>query len=365
MGKKIFFSILVVIFLSGSSYSQDKKKSAKSDGPKISKSDTLKKEKKVKEDLHLFDSDEIMHISLRFNVATFLRKKSKTDYLDAVLTFKPGEKDSIGTNIKLKSRGEFRNQNCYFPPVELNLKKSEFKYADLDKIKLALQCNTGTEYEDYILREYLIYKLYNVLTDTSFRVRLLSVDLIETQKQKKPVKQYGFFIEPLEMLAKRTNTTIIKSLALNQKSIIQKSVDRVAIFNYMIGNYDWAVPGQHNVRVLKSLSFEAQALGIAVPYDFDWTGLVNASYAVPADNVGLPSIRDRLFVGICRTKEVYKKDLEEFIEKKDKFYSVVRDFPLLNQRSKQYIINYLNDFYSQIEAKNDITNTFLNSCKKF
>jgi hypothetical protein len=365
MGKKIFICILAIIFFSGSSYSQDKKKNTKSDAPKSTKSDTLKKQKKEKKDLHLFDSNEVLNITLRFNLSTFIRKKSKTEYLDAVMTINPGEKDSIRTNLKLKARGEIRNVICYFPLVELNLKKLEFKYADLDKIKLVDQCNTGNEYEDYVLREYLIYKLYNVLTDTSFRVRLLSLKLIESQKNKKPVKQYGFFIEPLEMLAKRTNTTIVEATALNQKSIKEGSMDRVAIFNYMVGNYDWAIPGQHNVRVLKSMIFEPEALGIAVPYDFDWAGLVNASYAIPAENVGLESVRERLFLGICRTKEVYRKDLEEFIEKKDKFYSVVREFPYLSQKSKQYIINYLNDFYSQVEAKNVITNIFLNSCKKF
>ena len=84
-------------------------------------------------------------------------------------------------------------------------------------------------------------------------------------------------------------------------------MDRLAIFNFMIGNYDWSVPGHHNVLVIKSLEFDPYGLGIAIPHDFDWTGLVNASYAIPAENVGTENVRERLFEGICRTEEVYHK----------------------------------------------------------
>jgi hypothetical protein len=341
---------MIVISLSA----QDEKKSSKSEKSAIKK-----------EDLHLFKNDQIMDIYLRFGLSSYIRKKSKTVDMDAVLTFNPGQNDSIRTDIKLRSRGEFRNQYCYMPPVELNFKKSSRQFAGLNKIKLVVPCNTGSEYEDYILREYLIYKLYNVLTDTSFRVRLLNVNILDTEKKRKPTKQYGFFIEPLDMMAKRTNSTVVKSTAINQKSIRQKSIDRVAIFNYMVGNYDWAVPNQHNVRVLKPMTFETESLGIAVPYDFDWTGLVNAAYAIPAENVGTQSVRERIFLGICRTPEMFKQDLEEFIEKKEKFYNVIRDFAYLDKRSKQYMISYLDEFYNEIETRNKIIDVFLNSCKRF
>ena len=357
--------LLMFLFISSVVFCQEQTKKVKSDSKKKENKPVEGNKKKTKADLHLFDSDDVLHIALRFNVSAFIRKKSKTEYQDAVMTINPGQADSIHINVRLKSRGQFRNTYCYFPPVELNLKNSEVRYSGLDKIKLVMPCNTGTDFQDYILREFLTYKLYSIMTDTSFRVRLLSVDMIETQKQRKPVRQYGFFIEPVEMLAGRTSTTVISTMAINQKNIKDYSIDRVAIFNYMIGNYDWAVPNQHNVKVIKPLAFDPSGLALAVPYDFDWTGLVNASYAVPADNVGIESVRQRIFLGICRPKETYKQDLREFVEKKEMFFKVINDFPLLSRNSKQYMINYLNEFYGQIESKDDITNTFLNSCKKF
>lgn len=276
----------------------------------------------TKKSFHLFKDDKLIEISLRFDLTTYFRTKPQDEYLKAGITFHLSKTDSINREIRLKTRGVFRNQYCRFPPIELNFKKSDFGYSDLNritKIKLVPQCNTGKDKEDYVLREYLAYKLFNVLTDTSFRVRLLIVNYIDTQKDRKPIKQYGFFIEPVEMLVSRTNCIQIKSTTLNQKSIIPRIMDRLAIFNFMIGNYDWSVPGLHNILVIKPLEYETQGQLIAVPHDFDWTGLVNASYAIPAEIIGTENVRERLFLGVCRSKEVYNKDLDLFLKKRPNF----------------------------------------------
>jgi hypothetical protein len=317
----------------------------------------------------LFEEEKILEISLRFDLSTYFRTKPKEDYLKANITFHLSKTDSLSQDIKLRTRGIFRNQYCWFPPIELNFKKANFGYSDLNrisKLKLVPQCSSGKENGDYVLREYLAYKLFNVLTDTSFRVRLLKVNYIDSEKKRKPIIQYGFFIEPVEMLAARTNCTQIKSGALNQKSIVPKIMDRLAIFNYMIGNYDWSIPGQHNVIVLKSLSFDPYGLGIAIPHDFDWTGLVNASYAIPAETVGTDNVRQRIFLGVCRSKEVYEKDLDLFSEKKEEFYRVIKEFPYVNIQAKMDMTGYLNGFFDMLVGKRDrILDNILNYCKRF
>jgi hypothetical protein len=227
------------------------------------------------------------------------------------------------------------------------------------------QCSSGKDKEDYVLREYLAYKLFNVMTDTSFRVRLLKVDYIDAEKKKKPVQQFGFFIEPAEMLAARINCVPVKARNLTQKDIIPAIMDRLAIFNFMIGNYDWSVPGLHNVLVIKSLNYDPYGRGISIPHDFDWTGLVNASYAIPAENIGTENVRERIFIGICRSKDVYQKDLDLFLAKKEAFYSVIREFPYVNQKVKKDMIDYLDGFFNQLEGRRDrILYELINSCKK-
>jgi len=317
----------------------------------------------------LFEDEAPLEITLQFNLTTYLRTKPKEDYMKGKITFNPGTEDSLTRDIKLRTRGIFRNVECYYAPLELNLKNADFGYTDLDsirKIKMVSQCSSGSESEKYLLKEYLIYKMFSAMTDTSFRVRLLTINYIDTENKKKPFTQFGFFIEPVDMLAARTNSVEIESRALNQKTIYPNIIDRIAIFNYMIGNFDWAVPNQHNIKVFKPLVFDSVYLAVAVPYDFDFTGLVDASYAIPDDKItGTTSIRERIFLGVCRSREVYQKDLEEFLEKKEEFYRLINEFPYLDEKHKKDMIYYLETFYEQCTGKQKILSVFLNSCKNF
>jgi hypothetical protein len=358
MKKKIFLQLgivtLVISFLPGMIGSLQ---------AQISVPDSSKK------NFRLFEDDRLLEITLRFDLSTYFRTKPKKDYLAANITFHISETDSVSQDVKLRTRGVFRNRYCMFAPIELNFKKANFGYSDLNKIsklKLVPQCSSGKDKEDYVLREYLAYKMFNVLTDTSFRVRLLKVNYIDSQKKKKPVVQYGFFLEPVEMLAARTNCIQLKSRTLNQKSIVPRIMDRIAIFNFMIGNYDWSVPGQHNIQVIKSLNFEPYGLAIAVPHDFDWTGIVNASYAIPAEIVGTENVRERIFEGVCRSKEVFRKDLDIFAEKQEEFYRVINEFPYVNKQVKKDIIGYLDGFFNKLAGSRDIIlYNLVNSCKDF
>jgi hypothetical protein len=322
-----------------------------------------------KKSFRLFEDDKIVEITLRFDLTTYFRTKPQENYLKANITFHLSNTDSISRDINLRTRGIFRNRYCVFPPIELNLKKAHFGYTDLDKIsklKMVPECKFSSENKDYILKEYLAYKLFNVLTDTSFRVRLLTVNYIDTQKKRKPIQQFGFFIEPVEMLAARTNCFKVKSRTANQKNIVPKVMDRLAIFNYMIGNYDWSVPGLHNILIIKPMVIDSTGLGIAIPYDFDWTGLVNAEYAIPTEEMGTDNVRERIFVGICRSKEVYLKDLELFSEKKDEFYRVVNEFPYLDKKEKKDVTGYLDGFFNQLVGRKDMfIYNLINTCKNF
>jgi hypothetical protein len=355
MGKKVFFQISIVTLLFSLFINTENLSAQPTSGDSI-------------KSFRLFEDDKLVEISLRFDLSTYFRKKPRDTYLSPNLTFHLNPTDSLSRDIKLKTRGIFRNRYCTFPPIELNIKKAKFGYSDLNKIsklKLVPQCSSGKDKEDYVLREYLAYKLFNVLTDTSFRVRLLSINYIDIKRQKKPLHQYGFFIEPVEMLVSRTNCMQVKSRTLNQKDIVPRIMDRVALFNYMIGNYDWSVPGQHNIAVIKSLNFDPYGLGIAVPHDFDWSGLVNPTYAVPTEEMGIENVRERRFEGVCRTKEVYEKEFDMFLAKKNEFYKVINDFPYVNQRVKKDITNYLDGFFNQLEGRRDlILYNLMNTCKK-
>jgi hypothetical protein len=317
-------------------------------------------------DFGLFKNDEILHLALRFDLRTYTSKKPKDEYLPAVLTYFINDKDSINKDIKLKSRGVMRNDICNFPPIMLNLKGAGFGKGDMkkiEKIKLVTHCDYGNE--NYLFMEYLVYKLFNVLTDYSFKVRLSKIDYINTVKKTKPISTYCFLIEPLNILAERIRSVPVESTNLTQKHIIPSTMDRMAIFMYMIGNTDWSVPNQHNCKVITGNDFTYPGLGIIIPYDFDYAGIINADYAVPFEGLGLKSVLERRYLGICRTREEYAEALKVFRDKKDELYRVINEFELLNEKVKKGMTRYLDGFYSELEKGTQIYNSFEQGCIKF
>ncbi len=318
-------------------------------------------------DFGLFTNSEVLNLTLRFDITQYQRKKPKKEYLDAVLTYHINERDSVNKNVRLRSRGAMRNGYCSFPPISLNFKNAGFQKTDvakIEKIKMVTHCESGNE--EYLLKEYLVYKLYNVLTDNSFRVRLVKVTYINTNKPKsKPIETYSFLIEPVEMLAERTQAVVVEAENLSQTVIFPEVMNRMAIFNYMIGNTDWSVPSQHNCKVLSVIDINRPGMGTIVPYDFDYSGLVDADYAIPFSELPIKTVRERLYLGICRSEEEFKTALQEFTDHKDAFYKVINDFTLLDKRAKNDMIEYLDSFFVQFDSRNSIVNDLVRDCKSF
>jgi hypothetical protein len=320
--------------------------------------------------LSLFEHDDILEVFLYLDLSGFLKKTDRNQSFDGNMTIPLSETDSLNKKVTVKYRGESRYERCNFPPMQIIFKKPLYESSDsgrIKKMKLVNQCQQGSLYEDYIIRECLVYKLYNVLTDTCFQVRLLKVSFIDTEKKKKPMIQYGIFVEPEELLANRTNILEAKATNLSQKHMYPAMIDRIAIFNYMVSNWDWSVPGQHNISVFISPTYDAEELGIPVPFDFDLTGVVNAEYAIPPPGMGIETNRERKFTGICRSREIYMRELMLFKNKKEEFYSVVNDYPFLSKAAKRDIVIFLDQFFDQLEKPRSLDaliDLLLENCKK-
>jgi len=320
--------------------------------------------------LKLFESDKPLDVNLEFDLKRFLEKPAVTETFDGMLTMVLSDADTIDRKVTLKYRGFSRYQNCGYAPVEVNFKKPVYLDNDsgrIKKIKLVHQCQRGGMYEEYIFREYLVYKLYNVLTDTSYRVRLLKINYIDSKKTRKPFSLYGFFIEPKTVLAQRTNSHVVKITSLTPKDMIPELMDKVALFNYMVSNWDWSIQGQHNIDVFKSARYGTSSLGIPVPFDYDLTGVVNAEYAIPPPELGIENNRVRIYRGMCRSREVTQKELLELLDKKDELYAVINEFPYLSKASKKDITIVLDQFFDQLEKPRSLDfliTTLLEKCKK-
>ena len=157
------------------------------------------------------------------------------------------------------------------------------------------------------------------------------------------------------MLTDRTNLT--------QRNMDPYLMTRMSVFNYMIGNTDWSVPNQHNCKILISTMPDRASTGIIVPYDFDYSGLINATYAVPHESLPIETVRERLFQGLCRSDEEFLSILGEFAAKKEAFYDVINNFPYLDEKEKKSMISYLDQFFDGINKRNSILYDIKQNCK--
>jgi hypothetical protein len=340
--------------------------------PSSGQTDKDKAEKKSeKQYVQLFGSDDILEITLSLDLASFLKKTDRNQTYDALMTMHFSDADSVQDKVTISYRGESRYERCRIPPARVIFKKPLYEASDSSKlksIKLVNQCQQGSEYKNFVIREYLVYRLYEVLTDTCFRTRLLKISYIDANRKRKPMVQYGIFLEPDPLLARRTKMIQVKTGSVSQRHMMPAMIDRIAIFNYMVSNWDWSVPGQHNIKVFTSTSFSGEQLGVPVPYDFDLTGVVNADYAIPLPESGLKTNRDRRYSGMCRTKETFRDALMLFLDNKDDFYAVIDEFPYIDKVAKKDIIMFLDEFFDQFQKErslNNLIDTFMGTCKNF
>jgi hypothetical protein len=228
-------------------------------------------------------------------------------------------------------------------------------------MKVVTECRTSAVYEDYVLREYLTYKLYQQLTDLSFKVRLIHLTTVDTgTKKKKTNSSYAFLIEEVDDLAKRNGLDHLDTETAGANSIFDENMAMISIFQYMIGNTDWSVAGAHNLKLFKD-DDPVQLKAFAVPYDFDYSGLVNAPYATPTPGLGISNVRTRYFKSPCYDAETFNSVIQKFVSKKDRMFDMLDGFPHLSDGSKKDLRNFLAGFFKQIESKG-IENFFLKNC---
>jgi hypothetical protein len=274
--------------------------------------------------------------------------RNTNEYQSAMLSFELGEEESKW-GIKLRARGKYRRRICNQPPLKLNFDKDQLVERGLnkdDELKLVTQCIAGYEGKDLVLREYLVYKLYNILSpQTSFRAQLVDLRYNCTSSGSRS-RSWGVVLEDQETVSRRLNAEICDSCyGLDKDAFDQQSLNRVTLFQYMIGNADYSLIQNRNIEILKH-SETAQHL--IAPFDFDFSGVVNASYAVPNTDYNQKRVRDRFYLGNSSDEEL-AETIEYFIAKKPEIMDFINDFKLLSRTSRKDIQAYLQSFYESLE----------------
>ena len=313
--------------------------------------------------IKFFTDDGIIDMTLTTDIRKLQTEKKLNVYQDAGVVMRFPDSNIISEGIRMYARGHFRRENCTIPPMMLNFHNpTSPKLKSLGKLKLVIGCGSSTENEQLILKEYLIYKIYNLLETKSFRVRLLKTNYQDSRGKMKPFSQYAFLIEDAQDMAQRNNCIQKKDQKWQTESTDRKTMTMVAVFEYMISNGDWSVPANHNTKLIFPKGGEG-SIPYVVPYDFDHSGFVNASYATPNELLGTESVTERVYRGFSRTMEELQTTFEIYKNKKEAITSLVMNFTLLKERTRKEIISYLNEFYKTINDKRQVQSIFIDNAR--
>lgn len=316
----------------------------------------------------LFQDDETLAVTITAPFTTLLRERPKDEYLPGVFQYTDSDGTAINLDLEIRTRGNFRHENCKYPPLSLNLKKSQTRGTLFDKqnkLKLVIPCEYSARYEQLVLREYLAYRLLNVVTNMSFRVRLLRISYVNTEVQKNAEVRYGFLIEHKSRFAKRFDLKNLKVKRTKVASIQSDQLNLTSVFAFLIGNTDFSpIAGPPDSVCCHNYVLYTNDIDpvIAIPYDFDQSGFVDAPYATPDENFRIRTVRQRLYRGRCVNNEYVAVSLRRFRDRRDSIYALVGAQEGLQPGVRKDLVRYIDDFYKLIDTPKNVERRIINRC---
>jgi hypothetical protein len=316
----------------------------------------------------LFTSDEVLEATLTAPLTTITKNRSVEEELPGTLRI--GNRDY---EVAVRARGRFRRDKdiCDFPPLRLNFKKSETKDTLLhgsDKVKLVTHCEDGsTRYDQYVIREYLAYRILNILTDDSFGARLLRITYVDSEGKRKDREHFGVLIEHRDRLAKRRSREYLEIPKTTVASLDPAHTNIVSLYQYLIGNTDFSPvqgsPGEPCCHNHVLFGNEGEPF-VSIPYDFDQSGIVDAEHAGPNPRFNLRDVTQRLYRGRCVNNHLLPQTIDLFKAKRPEIEALITNLDGMAKNSRRKVLSYLDRFYKVIETPKSAERPLVKACLK-
>jgi len=320
----------------------------------------------------IFNDATEMEVTLSGPWREIRNKIKKDDLYPAQLTYTGADGQRHTIDVKVTPRGLTRRfKVCNFPPLKIHFDKKKMKGTEFrgnKSLKLVTYCKTHSKYEQYYTKEFLAYRIYNLITEYSFRAQPMTITYEESARNDKPVTRFGFLIEDADEVADRND---LKKLTIEQvpyNRLDAEETSHLALFQYMIGNLDWAATRGpeddkccHNAKIIGKSNDENPKY--AIPYDFDASGLVDAHYAAPPNGLKVRSVRQRLYRGFCAHNDKLPGTVALFNDKKAGILALFEDNTHLNGRTRDNSIEYIEDFYEIINDPKRFKKQITDKCR--
>jgi hypothetical protein len=306
----------------------------------------------------LFESDDVLQLRIEAPFRKLIgAAATSTEPFEARLVVISPAAESLA--IRLAPRGISRRnpENCGFPPLRIEFTQkppSGSLFHGQKKLKLATHCRNNPGYQDYGLLEFLAYRLNNVVTPLSFRVRLAEIDYVEARTGSLLVHRRAFLVEDAGDLAARNGLQEVHGGNIDRNRLDGEVTASSDLFQYMIGNHDWSdvavVAGSdccHNIKLLGKAADSSSGL-MPVAYDFDSSGLVDAPYALPPPKLHIGSVRTRYYRGYCQFTDQARAAVDTFIARKSHLLAAVDAVPALSGHARDKARQYLESFFAEV-----------------
>jgi hypothetical protein len=300
----------------------------------------------------LFQTDDPLPIKMAFSIKDLRKNTNDTTYMDSFLMIEssPGKWDSIP--LEMRTRGNFRLTNCYYPPIRFKFKNKKINGTIFEKnksLKLVMPCQKGKGADSFIGKEFLAYQLLEDITQYHFDTRLVKLKFTNLDDKKaEEIEILGFLIQDDDEVADRFGGKIVEGRKILPTFMQDSATVRQDFFQYMIGNTDFSTLFLHNQKVLQ---LDEKTI-IPLAYDFDMSGLVNPPYSQVSEKLDIKSVTDRLYRGFCRDEAFLQVIRQEFLAKESQFWSTVdKQQPYLSDSDFKTVKSFLKGFFDVL--KND------------
>lgn len=325
----------------------------------------LAERKREAERRRLFRSDEPLELTLAADFRAVMRDRNPNSVVTfpATISFAAADGSTKTIPLRIRARGHSRRnpRTCTFAPLRLEFDKPTTRgtvFAGHGPLKLGTHCRSGVE--DVVLREYAVYRMYNLLTPYSFRARVASMTYVDAATGRQVAQEPGIILEDDDDVAKRMEGLSIPLESAIFPRLDQETLSLMMLFQYMIGNTDFSIMVQHNVRIVVTKDVRRYP----VPYDFDYSGLVSSGYGVPSNLLPITNVRDRLYRGPCRTPAQWQPHLDKVRAAKPDLLAVLDAVPGLKESYRKSAKNYLEEFFRTIDQPRQLKRELIDPCVK-
>ncbi len=319
----------------------------------------------------IFASNETFNISFTAPWRDIVRKTTVQDPYPASMQFTDSLGQTHNIPITVERRGITRQVVCKYPPIKLRMNKEDVKgtpFRGQDELKLVTHCDKGERWEQYYIKEYLAYRFFNEITEKSYRARPLAVTYVDSSNNAGDGPRFGFVIEDISDVAKRNDLSKLDLPSAKRAQLDKVQASQVALFEYLIANVDFEVLSGpqddkccHNARLIGDNN---DSNLVAVPYDFDSSGFVDAHYAVPNDFLGIRAVTQRLYRGYCVHNDTLEAARQQYIAKEADIMGLISSESRLTARNAKTANKFVGEFFETLKSDKDFQKDIIGKCRK-